>query len=148
MPAYSRCVLISARGHGSCCGGGKPIHLQRDLHAYHPPVCALVWDSDISINYDQSTPLGINGSLKGEKLGVVAFDVRQVVPLSGFSSSTLPRLQVTIRNADQVCNQAQLLYRNAPEPQSSVRLAPGLLSVLLCQTAHSLTTEASSPSNP
>jgi hypothetical protein len=82
-------------------------------------VCALVWDSDISINYDQGTSLGINGSLKGEKLGVVAFEVHDVVALSGFSSSTLPRVQVTVRNANEVCEGSLTLYGNAPEPQSS-----------------------------
>jgi hypothetical protein len=82
-------------------------------------VCALVWDSDISINYDQGSSLGINGSLKGEKLGVVAFDVLDVVHLTGFSSSTLPRVQVTIRDANQVCEGPLSLYRDAPEPKSS-----------------------------
>jgi hypothetical protein len=82
-------------------------------------VCALVWDSDISINYDQGTPLGINGNLQGEKLGVVAFDVLDVVYLGGFSSSTLPRVQVTIRNANEVCEGPLTLYTDAPEPRSS-----------------------------
>jgi hypothetical protein len=82
-------------------------------------VCALVWDSDISINYDQGTPLGINGSLKGEKLGVVAFDVLDASYQSGFSSSTLPRVQVTIRDANQVCEGAQTLYSDAPEMKTS-----------------------------
>jgi hypothetical protein len=82
-------------------------------------VCALVWDSDISINYDQGTPLGINGSLKSEKLGVVAFEVHDAVALIGFSSSTLPRVQVTVRDANEVCEGPLTLYGDAPEPQSS-----------------------------
>ena len=83
-------------------------------------VCALVWDSDIGLNYDHDKPeLGINGSLKGEKLGVVAFDVLDVVYLPRFSSSTLPRVQVTVRNADEVCGRALALYTNAPKPRSS-----------------------------
>jgi hypothetical protein len=77
-------------------------------------VCALVWDSDISINYGP-----LNGSLKGEKLGVVAFDVLDVVYLSGFSSSTLPRVQVTIRDANEVCQGPLVLFNDAPEPLSS-----------------------------
>jgi hypothetical protein len=81
-------------------------------------VCALVWDSDVSINYD-GPPLGINGSLKGEKLGVVAFDVHDAVHLSGFSSSTLPRVQVTVRDANKVCEGPLSLYADAPEPKSS-----------------------------
>jgi hypothetical protein len=82
-------------------------------------VCALVWDSDISVNYDQGTPLGINASLKGEKLGVVAFEVKDAVYQSGFSSSTLPRVQLTVRDANKVCEGSLGLYKNAPEPRSS-----------------------------
>jgi hypothetical protein len=83
-------------------------------------VCALVWDSDISVNYDQSKPdLGINGVLKGEKLGVAAFEVLNVVYLSGWSSSTLPRVQVTIRDPNLVCLGTLGLYLTAPEPKSS-----------------------------
>jgi hypothetical protein len=77
-------------------------------------VCALVWDSDISINYGP-----LNGSLKGEKLGVVAFQVHDVVYLPGFSSSTLPRVQLTIRDANQVCEGPLTLFNDAPEPRSS-----------------------------
>jgi uncharacterized repeat protein (TIGR01451 family) len=76
-------------------------------------VCALVWDSDISINYGP-----LNGSLKGEKLGIVAFEVHNVVYLSGFSSSTLPRVQLTIRDANQVC-QNVTPWNDAPEPSAS-----------------------------
>ena len=77
-------------------------------------VCAVVYDSDISINYGP-----LNGSLKGENLGVVAFEVHQVVYQAGFSSSTLPRVQVTIRDANQVCEGKQNLFNNAPEPKAS-----------------------------
>ena len=77
-------------------------------------VCALVWDSDISINYGP-----LNGSLKGEKLGVVAFEVHDVVYLPGFSSSTLPRVQLTIRDANQVCVGPLTLFNDAPEPKAS-----------------------------
>jgi len=78
-------------------------------------VCALVWDSDISINYDNP----INGSLKGEKLGVAAFEVLDVVYLGGFSSSTLPRVQIAIRDASTVCGGSLSLYLAAPRPSSS-----------------------------
>ena len=40
-------------------------------------VCAVVYDSDISINYDP-----LDGSLKGANLGIVAFEVLSVTPLS------------------------------------------------------------------
>jgi hypothetical protein len=77
-------------------------------------VCALVWDSDISINYGP-----IEGSLKGEKLGVAAFEVQDVVYLNGFSSSTLPRVKIQIKDANQVCEQSLSLYTTAPVPSSS-----------------------------
>jgi hypothetical protein len=77
-------------------------------------VCALVWDSDISINYNP-----IEGSLKGEKLGVAAFLVQDVVYLSGFSSSTLPRVKVQIADANQVCAGTLGLNSTAPVPSSS-----------------------------
>jgi len=54
-------------------------------------ICGLVWDSDISMNYKP-----LNGSLKGEKLGVVAFRLLEVKQAIGFSSSTLPLLTVQI----------------------------------------------------
>ena len=38
-------------------------------------VCAVVYDSDISINYDKTRSLGVNGNLQGETLGIVAFHV-------------------------------------------------------------------------
>ena len=82
-------------------------------------VCALVWDSDINVNYDKPKPEGINGVLKGEKLGVVAFEVLNVVYLSGWSSSTLPRVQLIIRDPNLVCLGTLGLYLTAPEPKSS-----------------------------
>jgi len=77
-------------------------------------VCALVWDSDISINYGP-----IKGSLKGEKLGVAAFTVLDVVYLNGFSSSTLPRVRIEIKDANQVCEADLSLFTTAPVPSSS-----------------------------
>ncbi len=76
--------------------------------------CAVVWDSDISINYDP-----LDGSLKGEKLGVVAFTVDAVTKLEGFSSSTLPEVDLTIRDAETVCEGDLELFIDAPEPISS-----------------------------
>ena len=49
----------------------------------------------------------------------MAFDVLNVVYLSGFSSSTLPRVQVRIRDANLVCNGTPGLYLTAPGPKSS-----------------------------
>jgi hypothetical protein len=80
-------------------------------------VCALVYDSDISINYDHGTPLGINGNLQGATLGIAAFRVNKVITLNNFSSSTLPQVNITILDASVACKNFQLF--NAPVPNSS-----------------------------
>jgi hypothetical protein len=79
-------------------------------------ICAVVYDSDISINYPKSTWPFTEGNLKGETLGIVAFDVVEVRRQDQFSSSTLPEVQITIRNAS-VCGTWSLF--NAPVPRSS-----------------------------
>ena len=78
-------------------------------------VCAVVYDSDISINYDP-----LDGSLKGANLGTVAFEVLSVTQLTGFSSSTLPKVEILILDADAeaVCKSPLELFL-APEPISS-----------------------------
>jgi hypothetical protein len=89
-------------------------------------VCAVVYDSDVGINYDHGTSLGVNGNLQGETLGVVAFHVEQTRTLDGFSSSTLPQVTLTILNTS-LCGTSKLF--NAPVPESSSvpndRVAPG-----------------------
>jgi hypothetical protein len=90
-------------------------------------VCAVVYDSDISINYDHGTAsLGVNGNLQGATLGVVAFRVDATNTLNGFSSSTLPQVTLTI-NDPSACGNWQLF--NAPVPASSStpndRVSPG-----------------------
>ena len=78
-------------------------------------VCALVYDSDVSINYGP-----LNGSLKGSNLGIVAFEVISVTALSDGESSVLPEVQVRILDAQEICNCAGLtLFADAPEPISS-----------------------------
>jgi hypothetical protein len=77
-------------------------------------VCAVVYDSDVSINYDP-----LNGSLKGANLGVVAFRVLSVMRLYGGSSSSLPRVDIEIRDAAQVCAGPLALFHDAPVPISS-----------------------------
>ena len=76
-------------------------------------VCAVVYDSDISINYDP-----INGSLKGANLGTVAFEVLAVTQLDGFSDSSLPEVEIEILDADEVCEDL-VLFEDAPELESS-----------------------------
>ncbi|MBS4035767.1 MAG: hypothetical protein KGZ85_14985 [Ignavibacterium sp.] len=91
-------------------------------------VYAVVYDSDLSINYDLGTPLGVNGNLQGETLGVVAFQVNEVRTLNNFSSSTLPEVQITILDAASYSN-SNFMLLSAPVPASSSvpndRIAPG-----------------------
>jgi hypothetical protein len=77
-------------------------------------VCAVVFDSDISINYDP-----LDGSLKGDNLGTVAFKVLDVRKLEGFSSSSLPEVDIEIVDADEACEGELRLFTAAPEPDSS-----------------------------
>jgi hypothetical protein len=77
--------------------------------------CAVVYDSNISINYGPLT-----GSLKGANLGTVAFKVLSVTPLTGYSSSSLPQVQIMILDAREACRRALLLLTDslAPAPTS------------------------------
>lgn len=77
-------------------------------------ICAVVYDSDVSINYDP-----LEGSLKGENLGTVALEVLDVRRLFGFSSSSLPEVDVEILDAADVCESELDLFLDAPEPFSS-----------------------------
>jgi hypothetical protein len=58
-------------------------------------VCAVVYDSDVSINY---SPL--NGSLKGANLGTVSFEVLSAAKRTDGSSSSLPRMTIRILSED------------------------------------------------
>ena len=55
---------------------------------------AVVYPSDISINYDP-----LDGSLKGDNRGLLAFDVVAVVQEPDTEDSVLPDLEVEIVNA-------------------------------------------------
>jgi hypothetical protein len=77
-------------------------------------VCAVVYDSDVSVNYDP-----LDGSLKGANLGTVAFRVIAVTRLYGASSSSLPEVQIEIQDASQVCAAPLRLFADAPAPTSS-----------------------------
>ena len=76
-------------------------------------VCAVVYDSDISIDY---APL--LGNLKGANLGTVAFEVLSVTKLEGYSSSTLPKVELRILDVGEVCACAHGIL-DAPEHESS-----------------------------
>jgi len=77
-------------------------------------ICAVVYDSDVSINYDP-----LDGSLKGDNLGIVAFEVLNVEQLFGYSSSSLPKVEIKILNADTVFGGEMTLFTDAPEPTTS-----------------------------
>lgn len=77
-------------------------------------VLAVVYDSDVSINY---SPL--NGKLMGANLGVVAFDVIEVNERTDGSSGSLPRVKIVIRAVDDALAAPLMLFANAPVPQSS-----------------------------
>ena len=77
-------------------------------------ICALVFDSDVSVNYDP-----LYGDLSGETLGLIAFDILDVEQLFGYSSGSLPKVKIRIRDADTICRKDLSLFRDAPEPWSS-----------------------------
>jgi hypothetical protein len=77
-------------------------------------VLAVVYDSDVSINY---SPL--EGNLQGAKLGIVAFDVLAVRERTDGSTSSLPAVTIRIRDAGSVKDLPIVLFSNAPVPQSS-----------------------------
>lgn len=77
-------------------------------------VLAVVYDSDISINY---SPL--EGNLMGENLGMVAFQVLSVKERTDGSSSSLPVVSIKILNVNDVRQNDLMLFSNAPIPSSS-----------------------------
>ena len=74
----------------------------------------MVFKSDISINL-----VPLRGSLKGDNLGTVAFEVLEVTQLQGYSSSSLPAVAITILDAAEVCDAEFDLLNDAPAPISS-----------------------------
>ena len=86
----------------------------------HFAVCAVVYDSDVSINYDDP----INGSLKGANYGTVAFRVLSVIALDenvdeNVSDSSLPKVKIRILDAEVVCAGPLTLFTEVPVPSSS-----------------------------
>jgi hypothetical protein len=76
-------------------------------------VCAVVYDSDVSINYSPLT-----GNLQGANLGIVGFEVVSAAERTDGSDSDLPRVTIEIRDA-AVCEETLFLFTNAPVPESS-----------------------------
>jgi hypothetical protein len=77
-------------------------------------VLAVVYDSDININY---SPL--EGNLMGENLGMVAFQVLGVRERTDGISSSLPKVSIKILNVNDVKQLDLMLFSNAPVPISS-----------------------------
>lgn len=77
-------------------------------------VIAVVYDSDISINYDP-----ITANLQGENLGLVAFEVLEVNERTGGSSSDLPSVNIRILDAAAVAESDLYLFGNPDIPESS-----------------------------
>jgi len=77
-------------------------------------VMAVVYDSDISINY---SPL--EGSLKGENLGMIAFEVMSIRERTDGSDSSLPAVSIKILDVVALSDFGKVLFSNAPVPQSS-----------------------------
>lgn len=77
-------------------------------------ILAVVYDSDVSINY---SPL--LGNLQGANLGIVAFKVLEVTKRTNGSDKSLPVVKIEILNADLVKNSELYLFMNAPVPKSS-----------------------------
>lgn len=77
-------------------------------------VLAVVYDSDISINY---SPL--NGNLQGDNLGLVAFEVLEIKERTDGSTSSLPSVRIRILSVSDVEELELSLFSNAPVPSSS-----------------------------
>ncbi|HSI70292.1 MAG TPA: hypothetical protein VK941_08680 [Gillisia sp.] len=77
-------------------------------------ILAIVFDSDISINYDP-----IEGNLQGDNLGIVALEVLEVSARTGGSDSDLPVMRVLIKSAEETLGEDLFLFNNPPIPQSS-----------------------------
>ncbi len=77
-------------------------------------VIAVVYDSDISINYDP-----LEGNLQGENLGVVTFEAISVTERTDGSDSDLPSVGLKILNANEIIDLELNIFSNVPIPESS-----------------------------
>lgn len=76
-------------------------------------VCAVVYDSDVSVNYDP-----MDGNLQGSTQGTVAFRVLDVRKLNGYSSSSLPKMEIEILDP-ALCEEPLVLFEEPPALKSS-----------------------------
>lgn len=77
-------------------------------------IAAIVYDSDVSINYGPLT-----GNLQGANLGIVAFKVIAVTQLFGQSSGSLPAVTIEIVDPTAAFAGPLSLFLDAPAPISS-----------------------------
>jgi hypothetical protein len=77
-------------------------------------VCALVIAGDIGTNYAPQY-----ASLKGDALGIVAFDIVETRTNTAESSTSLPFVTIRVRDAQTTCGGPLALFANAPAPRSS-----------------------------
>ncbi|MGM0933044.1 MAG: hypothetical protein ACQEWD_06330 [Bacteroidota bacterium] len=108
-------------------GGGGDDELLDEVHHVIPlratslamlaeqTVIAVVYDSDISINYNP-----ITGNLQGENCGIVAFEVIDVTAREDDdSNSELPQVRIKILDATVVADYLLNLFSNPDIPESS-----------------------------
>ena len=72
-------------------------------------VCAIVPESEVSVNYTPSLPT--EGNIKGEYQGTVAFFVVEVTN----SLPNLPKVEITILDPAVFCEQEPQLFTEAPD---------------------------------
>jgi hypothetical protein len=77
-------------------------------------VCALVLAGDVGTNY---APL--SAAIKGDALGIVAFDIVATRTNRSESSQSLPWVTIRVRDAASTCGGPLALFANAPAPRSS-----------------------------
>lgn len=77
-------------------------------------IYAVVYDSDISMNYNP-----INVSLKGATLGTVAFKVLSIAERTNGSDAALPVMTIEVLDTDAVLEKGLFLFSNPPPIQSS-----------------------------
>jgi len=86
-------------------------------------VCAVVYDGDVGMNYgSDKTATGLEASLKGSNIGIVAFIVNSMTPVAGlpdFSDKSLPVAEIEILDAEEQCENEFELLTGAPVPTSS-----------------------------
>jgi len=77
-------------------------------------VCAVVYKSDVSINYGP-----LNGSLKGSNLGQGCVWDRERHQADERPSGSLPQVEAKVLDSDAVCSHELALLSAAPVPASS-----------------------------